>query len=275
MSSFHLPPTRNFASSTAQFAALNPLNMSNNLTAKIALVTGGNSGIGYTTAEALKAQGATVIITGRRPEALENAAATLGVKAIVADQASLPALQALAKQVAQGFGKVDILFINAGIVGYASIAEASEAQFDELMTINFKGAFFTLQQFMPLLSDGASVIFLGSTTGKKPLAGAAVYAASKAALHSLSQSAAIELAPRKIRVNVVVAGLIDTDIMSKGGLDEQALHATKEAYVTTKILLQKIGQPRDAAQLVTFLAGDSSAYLTGAEIILDGGAALS
>jgi NAD(P)-dependent dehydrogenase (short-subunit alcohol dehydrogenase family) len=135
-----------------------------NLKNKVAAITGGNSGIGYATAKELKAQGATVIITGRRRDAVEKAAAELGVTGIVADQSNISDTEKLVSQVKEQFGKIDILFINAGIVGTAPIAEATEALFDSIIGINFKGAYFTLSKFIPLLNDGASVVFLSSNT---------------------------------------------------------------------------------------------------------------
>src|SRR5258708_2872507 len=146
---------------------------------KVALITGGNSGIGYETAKVLKSQGATVIITGRRKEAIEKAAAVLGVTALLADQSSVEAIANLAARVKKDFGKVDILFINAGILGVSNIEQATESLFDEVISINFKGAYFTLSKFIPLLSDGASVIFLSSNTASMNAATSSIYSSGK------------------------------------------------------------------------------------------------
>jgi len=134
------------------------------LKGKTALVTGGNSGIGYAAAKELKAQGAEVMITGRRKEAVDKAAAELGVAGFLADQGQVSAIEALASQVREKYGKLDILFINAGIVELGTIENATEKSFDNVMDINFKGAYFTLSKFIPLLNDGASVVFLSSNT---------------------------------------------------------------------------------------------------------------
>lgn len=135
-----------------------------NLKNKVAVITGGNSGIGYATAKQLKEQGATVIITGRRKEAIEKAASELDVTAIVADQSSVSDIDRLALKVKEDFGQVDILFINAGIAGLGTIEQATEALYDDIMNINLKGAYFTLSRFIPILKDGASVVFLSSNT---------------------------------------------------------------------------------------------------------------
>ena len=151
-----------------------------NLKNKISLITGGNSGIGYATAKEMKTQGATVIITGRRAAAIEEAAKELGVTAIVADQGNISAIEDLAKQVKEQFGKIDILFINAGIIGMSTIEQATETLFDEVMTVNFKGAYFTLSKFIPLLKDGASVVFLSSNTASTNNIASSIYSSGKA-----------------------------------------------------------------------------------------------
>src|SRR6202012_1549966 len=195
---------------------------------KIAVITGGNSGIGYATAQEFKAQGATVIITGRRADAVAKAAAELGVTGIVADQADLAATETLVSQVKVQFEKIDILFINAGIVGTAPIEQATEALFDSIIGINFKGAYFTLSKFIPLLNDGASVVFLSSNTAHMNGANSSIYSSSKAALNSLMKIAAVELAPRKIRVNSVSPGPIQTEILNKVGFSDDQLKQVKE-----------------------------------------------
>src|ERR1700722_2786197 len=162
---------------------------------KIAVVTGGNSGIGYAAAKVLKELGASVIITGRRKEAIDAAAKELGVTGIVADQAKLSAIVYLVKTIKEDFGNVDILFINAGILAGSDIEHATEEVFDNVMDVNFKGAYFTLSRFIPILNDGASVIFLSSNTASMNVASTSFYASSKAALISIMKIAAVELAP--------------------------------------------------------------------------------
>lgn len=241
---------------------------------KIAVVTGGNSGLGYAAAKELKARGARVVITGRRKEALAQAAAELGVTAVEADQASLAATVALVQTVKEQFGGVDFLYINAGVLKFSTIADVTEAHFEELVNINLKGAFFTLSKFIPVLNEGASVILLTSYTTRKPAPGVAVYSATKAALKALMQVAALELAPRKIRVNAICPGWIDTAIMVKGGLDEAAIAGYKAAFIA-QTPLARLGEPADLAGLVVYLASDAASYITGSEFTLDGGALLT
>jgi len=245
----------------------------NTLEHKVALVTGGNSGIGYAAARELRAQGATVIITGRRKDAVEKAAAELGVTGLVADQSSVADTDALKEQVETVFGKIDILFINAGIASMAMIEQGSEAHFDSIMNINFRGAYFTLHRFIPLLNDGASVIFLSSIVANTFGPGTAVYSASKAALNALMKTAALELAPRRIRVNAVSPGPIDTEVMNKAGLDAGTLAHIK-ATLADRIPLRRTGKAEEVAKLVAYLAGSDAGYITGSEFVTDGGMAI-
>lgn len=243
------------------------------LQGKLAVVTGGNSGIGYATAAVLKQQGATVIITGRRKEAVEEAAATLGVAGLVADQGQVAAIEELAATVGKQYGKIDILFINAGVLGGADIEHATETTFDSVMNVNFKGAYFTLSRFIPLLNDGASVVFLSSNTASMHAANTSIYSSSKAALNSVMKIAAVELAPRKIRVNAVSPGPTETPILAKIGLNEDQLKGLKED-ITVRVPLRQFGKPDDVGRMVAHLSGDQSSFITGAEFIMDGGMSL-
>lgn len=245
----------------------------NNLTGKKALVTGGNSGIGYATAKELKALGAEVIITGRRKDAIKKAASDLRVIGLVADQSQITAIEGLASEVGTIFGKIDILFINAGVVEQSSIADATEKSFDNIFGVNFKGAYFTLSKFIPLLNDGGSVVFLSSNTAHMDGANSSIYASSKAALNSVMRIAAVELAPRLIRVNSVSPGPIATEIMNKIGLSEEQLAGINQ-WLIGRIPLGKIGKSEDVAKMVTFFCGDAATYITGAEIVMDGGMSL-
>lgn len=246
----------------------------NNFENKTAVITGGNSGIGYEAAKALKEQGANVFITGRRREAVETAANTLGVFSVVADQANIADTDKLVQEVTSKNGKIDILFINAGISTLSPIEQATEAHFDEMMDINFKGAYFTLSRFIPHLNDGASVIFLSSIVAQTYAAGSSVYSASKAALNAIMKTAALELAPRRIRVNAISPGPITTPIMQKAGLDEATLQSIYQ-HILGKMPLQRLGSPMDIAGLVTYLASDSASFITGSEFVIDGGFLLS
>lgn len=237
-----------------------------NLTDKVAVITGGNSGIGYAAAKRLKANGANVIITGRRKDAIEKAAAELQVAGLVADQSKLSDIESLVSQVKAHYGKVDILVVNAGITNFSMIEQIEEHQFDETMNINFKGAYFTLSRFIPLLSDGASVIMLSSTSATISPQTASVYAASKAAINAVVKIAALELASRKIRVNTVSPGPIATEIMNKIGLNE-----TLENQLIQSIPSGRMGRADEVASMIYYLAGDEASFLTGANFLVDGG----
>lgn len=245
-----------------------------NLTGKTAVITGGNSGIGYATARKFKDLGATVIITGRNAEALDKAATELEVNAIVADQSNLNDLDQMAAQVKEQFGHIDVLFINAGVAAFAPVEHMSEDQFDNIMNVNFKGAFFTLQKFLPVLKDSASIINLSSINAYTGMPNTAIYAASKAALNSLTRTAAYELAPRHIRVNAVNPGPVNTPIFGKLGMPDETIKEFATA-MQNRIPLKRFGEPDDIANLVAFLASDESSFITGAEYNIDGGTNLN
>ncbi|SEL80015.1 NAD(P)-dependent dehydrogenase, short-chain alcohol dehydrogenase family [Chitinophaga rupis] len=241
---------------------------------KVVVITGGNSGIGYATAKEFKSQGATVVITGKREDALQKAAQELQVTGKLADQANLQDIKKLAGEVRALQNKVDVLFINAGVAFFAPIEYTTEEQFDTMTDVNFKGSFFTLQQFIPLLSDGASVIFLTSNSTAMTMPGSSVYAAGKSAVGHLARIAAKELAPRKIRVNTVNPGPTQTEMIGKFGLDEATLKGMTES-ILAQMPLAKIGTAEDVAKMVAYLADNStSSFITGAEFFIDGGLAV-
>jgi len=243
------------------------------LNGRIALVTGGNSGIGYATAKELIQSGAEVMITGRRQDAVQKAAAELGIAGFVADQGKLQDIEQLVTDVANKYGKIDILFINAGVLAGASIENASEKDFDYVMDVNFKGAYFTLSRFIPVLNNGASVVFLSSNTASMNGINSSIYSSSKAAINSIMKIAALELAPRKIRVNAVSPGPTKTEIMKKAGLDEQQLD-TINTWLLDRIPLRDMGTPENVGKMVAYFCGDDASFITGAEIIMDGGMSL-
>lgn len=242
---------------------------------KLAIVTGGNSGIGYAAAKELIAEGATVMITGRRKEAVEKAARELGAIPFTADQSRLEDISLLKDEAEKQFGKVDILFINAGITGSLNSIENMDIEnFDNVMNTNFRGAYFTLSRFIPILKDGASVTFLSSIVATTYKPNSSVYQASKAALNSIAKTAAAELAPRKIRVNMISPGPIKTEIMNKAGLDEETLKGIKD-HLINQIPLKKMGNAEEVARLVIHLSDDNaSGFITGTEIVIDGGITL-
>ncbi len=237
---------------------------------KVAVITGGNSGIGYATAKVLAAEGAKVIITGRNQEAIRAASSELDVRGFVADQSNLEEIDTLISSLKDEFGRVDILFLNAGIASFAPLEFASEEHYDSIMNINVKGVYFTLQKFLPLLNEGGSVIFNTSINANVGMPNSGVYAASKGALLSLNRVFATELASRKIRVNAISPGPIETPVYSKLGLSEEALNGLGET-MSKKVLLSRFGQPDEIAKTVLFLASDDSSFITGTEVIADGG----
>lgn len=240
------------------------------LDGKVAVVTGGNSGIGYATAAKLKADGAKVVITGRDAGRVKNAADELGVTGIVADVKDLSAIDALVNEVKSTLGNVDVLFVNAGIFAPAPVGQISEEMFDNQIGINFKGAVFTTEKFLPILNDGASIINLSSVNAYTGMTNTAIYGASKAALNSYTRTAATELAPRKIRVNAVNPGPVSTPIFGKTGMGEEQLNGFAQA-MQERIPLKRFGQPEDIANLVAFLASDDASFITGSEYNIDGG----
>lgn len=241
-----------------------------NLNGKVAVVTGGNSGIGFASAKELKNQGAKVVITGRDPQKVSNAAQELGVTGFVADVSDLSDIESLVDHVKNEFGSVDILFVNAGIFQPAPVGQISEEMFDHQMGINFKGAVFTTEKFLPILNDGASIINLSSVNAYTGMPNTAVYAASKAALNAYTRTAATELAPRKIRINAVNPGPVSTPIFGKTGMPDEQLSGFAQA-MQNRVPLKRFGQPEDVAKLVSFLASDDASFITGSEYNIDGG----
>lgn len=253
-----------------------PIYCMNRLANKLAVITGGNSGIGFATAQTFIAEGAKVIITGRNQEALNEAVKALGdnAVAILADTANLTHTENLVSEISRKFGKVDVLFINAGIAKFAPIEASDEAFFDETININLKGAFFTTQKFLPILKDGGSIIFNTTIAYHVGMPNAAVYAASKAGLLAFAKVLATEVSARQIRVNSVSPGPIATPIYGKLGFPQEALDAMG-ANLSSKTLLRRFGSSEEIAKVALFLASEDSAYITGAELVADGGLLLN
>ena len=244
----------------------------NTLDNKVAVVTGGSSGIGLATAQRFIAEGALVVVTGRNQEALDAAVSTLGGRAtgIRGDVANLDDLDRLFAQVGERFGRVDVLFANAGVAPFVPFSAVTEEQFDRLFNINVRGLFFTVHKALPLLSDGASVILNASVVAQVGLPNTSVYAATKAAVRSLGRTLAAELAPRGIRVNVVSPGLIETPLVGKLGLSPDEVEAFG-AQVVQQTPLGRLGKAEEIAATVAFLASDDASYFTGADLVADGG----
>ncbi len=242
------------------------------LSNKVAVVTGGSSGIGLATARRFIADGAQVVVTGRNLEALDGAVAELGDRAtgIQGDVANLEDLDRLFAQVRDQFGRVDVLFANAGIAPLGPFEAVTEEHFDALFNINVRGLFFTVQKALPLLSEGASVILNASVVAQSGLPNTSVYSATKAAVRSLGRTLAAELSPRGIRVNVVSPGLIETPFWGKVGLSQDEIDAFG-AQVVQRTPLRRPGQPEEIAATAAFLASDDASYFTGADLVADGG----
>jgi len=242
------------------------------LEGKVAVVTGGNSGIGLATAKRLQEEGARVAISGRSKKTLDEAVKTIGngVVAVQSDVAKLTDVDKLFAEVSQKLGKIDVLFVNAGVAKFPSLAETSESVYDELFDINMKGAYFTIQKALPFLNDGASIILNTSVAGSKGFAGASAYSATKAALRSLARTAAAELVGRGIRVNAVAPGPIVTPILGRTGLPKEALDEFTKG-LTAQVPMKRFGQPEEVAAVVAFLASQDASYITGVEISVDGG----
>jgi len=242
------------------------------LEGKVAVVTGGNSGIGLATAKRFQQEGAKVVISGRSQKTLDDAVKAIGNGAlsIQADVANLADLDKLYKEVSDKFGRIDVLFVNAGVAKFAPLAETSESTFDEQFDINIKGAYFTIQKAVPLLKDGASIVLNTSVADSKGTIGTSAYSATKAALRSLARTAAAELIGRGIRVNAVAPGPIVTPIFEKTGLPEEAVDEFAKEIIE-KVPMKRFGQPEEVAATVAFLASEDASYITGAEINVDGG----
>jgi NAD(P)-dependent dehydrogenase (short-subunit alcohol dehydrogenase family) len=241
---------------------------------KVAVITGGNSGIGLATAREFKANGARVAIFGRNQQTLDQAAASLGADALAAqgDVRKLGDIQRFFEQADARFGKIDVLVANAGIAKFAPVASLSEELFDELNDILFKGVFFTVQKALPYLRDGASVILVGSgDSDKVGRVGTSIYTAAKAAVRSLARSLSVELLPRRIRVNVLGPGMTDTPIITREGGPPGVSPAELAAAITKTIPLRRRGTPEEMAKAILFLASDDSSYCLGSELLVDGG----
>lgn len=239
-----------------------------NFTNKNVVITGGSTGIGFATAKAFIHAGATVWITSRSAENLQTAASLIdspNLRTLVSDTSSLAGIAVLEKAVAQTGTKVDVLFLNAGIAVFAPIESATEADFDTQFNTNVKGYYFTLQKMIPHLQEGASVIFTSSTVATAANSGASIYSATKGAVNKIAQIAANELAYRKIRVNLLSPGPVETP-----GFDKATLGMPKEAF-SSVTALQRMGRSEEIAKAVLFLASEDASFITGSELVADGG----
>jgi NAD(P)-dependent dehydrogenase (short-subunit alcohol dehydrogenase family) len=242
------------------------------LEGKVALITGGNSGIGLATAKQFVNEGAYVYISGRRDTELPAAVKEIGenVTGIQGDVSNLGDLDRLFAQIKREKGKLDIVFANAGVATYAAFGKITEEHFDSIFDINVKGLLFTVQKALPLLPDGASIILNASIVASKGLPANSVYSATKAAIRSFARTWTTDLKDRRIRVNAVSPGPIDTpglnNLVASTGAGEQRLKA-----ISSNVPLGRLGTPDEIAKAVVFLASDDSSYVTGTELFVDGG----
>lgn len=242
---------------------------------KVAVITGGSTGIGLATAKLFLAEGAKVIITGRTQETLDAAVAELNndnLTAIQSDTSKLDQISALADKLSAKFGKIDILFANAGIAWFAPIDMSDEAFFDAHFNTNVKGLFFTIQKLLPIFNDGGAIVLNASAVASKGFLNGSVYSATKAAVRNLARTLSVELVPRSIRVNVVSPGPIETPLYSKMGMTEEQLAGMAEGFAAM-VPMKRFGSSDEAAKVALFLASDDSSYVLGEEILVDGGIA--
>jgi len=242
------------------------------LEGKVALITGGNSGIGLATAKQFVNEGAYVFITGRREAELAAAKKQIGknVIAIQGDVSNLDDLDSLFAQIKKERGKIDIVFANAGVARYAPIGTITEDFFDSIFDINVKGVLFTVQKALPLLRDGGSIILNASIVGSKGLSSNSVYSATKAAVRSFARTWTTDLKDRRIRVNAISPGPIDTpglsELLASSETGEQ-----RKKMISNTVPLGRFGAPEEIAKAVVFLASDDASYITGIELFVDGG----
>jgi len=242
------------------------------LAGKIALVTGGNSGIGLATAKLFSQEGAKVVISGRNRTSLDEAALVIGgdVLTIQADVTNLEQIDQLYSVIGKKLGKIDVLFANAGVAKFAPLEATTEALYDELFTINVKGLYFTIQKSLTYLNDDAAIILNTSFLGETGLPGTSVLGASKAAVRSLTKTFAAELVSRGVRVNAVSPGAITTPIYSKLDMSQADVEAMAQNIIN-QVPMKRFGTPEDIAKAVLFLSTSDSAYILGVEIAVDGG----
>ncbi len=244
----------------------------NKLKGKVAVITGGNSGIGLATAKEFAAQGARLVVAGRDQKTLDEAAKELGPDVLVvrADVAKLADIDKLFAAVKAKFGRIDVLFVNAGIGKFAPLEAVTEELYDAVIDINLKGAYFTIQKALPLLADGASVVLNASINAHIGMANSSVYAASKAALLSLARTLSAELVGRNIRVNAISPGPVTTPIFGRMGLGAEALEQIRQG-IASQVPMKRFGRPEEIAKAALFLASSDSSFLLGSEIVADGG----
>ncbi len=242
---------------------------------KVAVVIGGNSGIGLASARAFALEGARVVVTGRDRATLARAAASLGegALAVPCDVTRLGEIDALMGEIRKQHGRIDVLFVNAGVGAFIPVEAVTEADWDRLMAVNLKGVFFTVQKALPLMSSGAAIVLNASIGARKGIPTGSVYAASKAGVRALGRNFAAELVGRGIRVNVVSPGPVETPIIGRtAGLTPEAIPRLREQMVANTPM-RRMGEPAEVARAARFLASEEASFVTGVDLLVDGGAA--
>jgi NAD(P)-dependent dehydrogenase (short-subunit alcohol dehydrogenase family) len=242
-------------------------------TDKVALVIGGNSGIGRAAAVAFGAEGAKVVITGRDPKTLAEVAAQVGAGtlAIRSDVADMASLDEVMRQVREKHGRIDALFVNAGIGTFAPIPEITPERWDEVHNVNLRGCFFAAQKALPLMGRGGSIVFTGSIGSVLGVPGNAIYASAKAGLRAVSRIFAVELVAQGIRVNMVSPGPTETPIINRNvGMDPAAVDALRQMMIANTPM-RRMGEPAEIARAVLFLSSDEASFITGIDLFVDGG----
>lgn len=236
---------------------------------KCVVVLGGNSGIGLAAARGFRAEGASVAITGRDEATLASAARELEAVAIRSDIASPAESRAAMAEIGKRLGGIDMLFVNAGVGGFAPVAEVTESFWDHVHGVNLRGAFFAVQAALPLMRDGGSIVITGSIGSVLALPGNMAYAAAKAGLRSVARTLAVELLPRKIRVNMVSPGPTETEIFKRGAPEAEVM--ALRTLMASKVPMQRMGEADEIAKAILFLASDEASFITGVDLYVDGG----
>ena len=240
---------------------------------KIVLVVGGNSGIGFSSAQQFAHEGATVILTGRARKTIDEAVASIpGARGFRTDIADPDALQPVVDAIGKEFGRIDVLFVNAGVGAFAPIRQVTPELWDEIHNINLRGCFFAVQKALPLLGRGSSIILTSSIGADAAVPGNTIYAASKAGLRAVARILAKELVSEGIRVNVVSPGPVETPLINRNiGMDKSAVDALRQMMIAA-VPMGRMGDPAEVARTVLFLASDDASFITSADICVDGGA---
>jgi NAD(P)-dependent dehydrogenase (short-subunit alcohol dehydrogenase family) len=241
---------------------------------KVAVVTGGNSGIGLGVAKAYAQEGAEVAITGRNGKTLESAANEIGsgTLAIQSDAGKVAEIEAAMKKIKERFGHIDALFVNAGVGKFVSLEEVTEAFFDETVAINLKGVFFTVQKAAPLMPKGSAILLNASINAHLGMPGSTVYGATKAAVLTRAKTLSADLLPKGIRVNAISPGPVTSALLTRDGTSPEKLQETKD-WIQSQVPIKRFGTPEEIAAAVLYLTAPESAFVVGAELIVDGGMA--